>query len=514
MSHFEDLFKNIKGEFENIKETIKKNITVKMFFVTTIVFITFLTITLISQRMLFEKIYDDKKEADIKNNVIKFKDTLNTAKSESAIIESIKGFESNYNTSIGVLNTQNNLMITFKTNSEAIDSKNNEIFNYIIKTIRSDSKLLARVMLSEQVTISFIMQDTGTKYLASAIMDQNNIIIGFTSLQHVKEAMGVIGIFYKYFYIGAIGVIVILSLMYSKIITNPLRQLNMVAAKMSNLDFSERCQVTCEDEIGSLGDTLNFLGENLETSLNSLKEINRNLQSDIDKEREIENMRKGFIADVSHELKTPITLIKGYTEGIKDGIFLEDNIESSLDVIIEEANKMNNLVKDMLQLSSLEGGKMVLHEELFYIDDLLKNVIKKLHHSIDNKGINITMRLEHSKVQGDMFKIEQVITNFLTNSIRHTDTNGSIRVEVYNNYSDTKVTFENTGEHIKDEELDKIWVKFYKIDRSRNRRDGGTGLGLSIVKNIVDLHQGTCGVENTSRGVKFYFTLPSKINVM
>ncbi|MEG1256053.1 HAMP domain-containing sensor histidine kinase [Clostridium sp.] len=497
-----------------IKEAIKNNITMKMFFVTTIVFITFLTITLISQRMLFEKIYDDKKETDIKNNVIKFKDTLNSAKDESEIIESIKLFESNYNTSIGVVNPQSNVIITFKTNSELIDSKNTEIFNYIIKTIRSDSNLLAKILSSQQVTISFTAQGGDTKYLASAIMDQNNIIIGFTSLQHVKEAMGVIGIFYKYFYIGAIVVIVVLSLMYSKIITKPLRVINKVAVKMSNLDFGEKCEVSSKDEIGNLGDTLNFLGSNLESSLTSLKEINKNLQSDIDKERQIENMRKEFIADVSHELKTPITLIKGYAEGIKDGIFLENNIDLSLDVIIEESNKMGNLVKDMLQLSSLESGKMILDEELFYIDNLIKNVVKKLHYSIDNKNINVKMKLEHSKVYGDIFKIEQVITNFLTNAIRHANIGGSIFVEIYSNYSGIQVSFENTGEFIKDEELDKLWVKFYKVDRSRNRKDGGTGLGLSIVKNIIDLHMGECGAENTAIGVKFYFTLPVKNHIV
>ncbi|WP_346896370.1 HAMP domain-containing sensor histidine kinase [Clostridium sp. UBA7503] len=495
--------------YKKIKENIEKSITLKMFVVTTVVFIAFLTITLLSQRILFEKIYNDKKENDIKSNVIKFRDTLSNPKDEREIIESIKKFENNYNTSIGVVNTENNIIVTFKTDSETIDSKNTEIFNYVIKTIKTDPELLNEMINKKQVTISF-KNGENTKYLASALLHENNIIVGFTSLQYVKEAMGVIGIFYKYFYLGAIVVIVILALIYSKFITKPLREINKVAVRMSNLDFSQSCTMVYEDEIGNLGETLNFLGQNLDNSLNSLKEVNRKLQNDIHREREIEIMRKEFIADVSHELKTPITLIKGYAEGIKDGVFLEDNMNSSLNVIIEESDKMSNLVRDMLQISSLESGKVILNKELFFIDNLVKNVVKKLHHSIDNKNVKIDLNLYEKQIYGDAFKIEQVITNFLTNAIRHTPCEGSIFVKMYPRRNMTQLSFENTGELINKEEIDKIWDKFYKIDKSRNRKDSGTGLGLSIVKNIVDLHQGKCGVENTKRGVRFYFELPNQ----
>lgn len=495
--------------YKRIKGNIEKSITIKMFAVTTLVFIAFLTITLLSQRILFEKIYNDKKENDIKSNVIKFRDTLSNPKDEGEIAESIKKFDTNYNTSIGVVNMQSNLILTINTDSEIIDKKNTEIFNYIIKTIKADSELLSEMLNKKQVTISF-KDGENTKYLASAILYENNIIVGFTSLQYVKEAMDVIGIFYKYFYVGAIVVIVALALIYSKLITKPLREINKVAVKMSNLDFSKRCTIVYEDEIGNLGETLNFLGQNLDSSLNSLKEANRKLQDDIEREREIETMRKEFIADVSHELKTPITLVKGYAEGIKDGVFLEGNMDSSLNVIIEESDKMNNLVRDMLQISSLESGKVILNKELFFIDNLVKNVVKKLHHSIDNKNVKIDMNLYEKQIYGDVFKIEQVITNFLTNAVRHTPCEGSIFVEMYPKGNMTQISFENTGELINEEEVDKIWDKFYKIDKSRNRKDGGTGLGLSIVKNIVDLHGGQYGVENTRRGVKFYFVLPNK----
>ncbi len=500
--------KDIKKTITSIRSKISKSITSKMFLITAIVFIAFLSITLFSQRMLFESTYYKQKEFDIKNNVMKFKNTLTTAQDQKEILESIERFESQYSTSIAVLDTQSGLLMKFKTNSEVVDSKNDYILNYIVRTVTTDEELLNRLVNSEQITISFTGANGESKYLASAVMDGTNIIIGYTSLQYVKEAVSVIGVFYKYFFIGAIAVIIALCFIYSKFITKPLRAINKVAVKMSDLDFSEKCEVISRDEIGNLGNTLNFLGSNLDEALTSLQEINKKLQNDIDRERQIENMRKEFIADVSHELKTPITLIKGYAEGIKDGIFVEENLETSLDVILQETDKMGNLVKDMLEISSLESGKIVLREEEFSVDELIRNVVKKLSHSIDCKEIKIKVNLYSHKTIGEVFKVEQVVTNFLTNAIRHTPIGGCINIDMMNIDNGVKMTFENSGSHIDNEELNKIWDKFYKVDKSRNRKEGGTGLGLSIVKNIVDLHGGTYGVDNTDIGVKFYFTLP------
>ena len=496
-------------------DKIKKSITAKMFIITSFVFISFLIITLTSQRMLFENAYYNQKESDIKSNVLKFKNTLTTANDEEEILESIEKFESQYKTSVAVLNTNTNLIVYFKTNSEIVDSNNRSIFNYIVKTIQSDGDLITRLINNEQITISFTDSKGETKYLASAVMDGGNVIMGYTSLQYVKEAVTVIGIFYKYFFIIAILLIIVLSFIYSRFITKPLRCINKVATKMSDLDFSEKCLVKSDDELGNLGNTMNFLGENLNQALTSLKRVNIELQKDIDRERKIENMRKEFIADVSHELKTPITLIKGYAEGIKDGIFIDDEMENSLEVILQEADKMGNLVKDMLELSSLESGKITLNKEVFQADELIGRVIKKLSHSIYTKEIKLETELYSYKSIGDVFKLEQVITNFLTNAIRHTSMGGTIKVKMVSLSKGVKVSFENSGSHIDGEELNKIWDKFYKVDKSRNRKEGGTGLGLSIVKNIIELHGGDYGVENTEIGVKFYFTLPdgeSQIN--
>lgn len=490
-------------------DRIKKSITAKMFIITMVVFISFLIITLTSQRMLFENAYYNQKESDIKSNVLKFKNTLTTANDESEVLSSIAKFESQYKTSVAVMNTQTNLIVYFKTNSEVVDNNNRSMFNSIVRTIQSDGELITKLVNNEQITISFTDSKGETKYLASATMDGSNIIMGYTSLQYVEEAVTVIGTFYKYFFIIAILLIVVLCFIYSRFITKPLRRINKVATKMSGLDFTEKCLVKSKDELGNLGNTMNFLGENLDEALTSLKEVNSKLQEDIDRERKIENMRKEFIADVSHELKTPITLIKGYAEGIKDGIFVEEGMESSLEVILEETDKMGNLVKDMLELSSLESGKIELNKENFEVDELIRNVLKKLSHSIDSKEIQLETKLYSCKAVGEVFKLDQVVTNFLTNAIRHTTVGGKINIEMNQIAEGVKIEFENSGSAIEDKELSKIWDKFYKVDKSRNRKEGGTGLGLSIVKNIIELHGGTYGVMNTDIGVKFYFTLPT-----
>ena len=186
-------------------------------------------------------------------------------------------------------------------------------------------------------------------------------------------------------------------------------------------------------------------------------------------------------------------------------------MESSLEVILQEADKMGNLVKDMLELSSLESGKIELKKEDFELDELIRNVLKKLSHSIDSKEIQVETKLLSCKIAGEVFKLDQVVTNFLTNAIRHTPVGGKINIAMNQVADGVSVEFENSGSPIEDKELNKIWDKFYKVDKSRNRKEGGTGLGLSIVKNIIELHGGTYGVMNTDIGVKFYFTLPKGI---
>ena len=220
-------------------------------------------------------------------------------------------------------------------------------------------------------------------------------------------------------------------------------------------------------------------------------------------------MRKEFIASVSHELKTPISIIEGYAEGLKDGIPKGDDIAYYLDVIIDESKNMNSLVCDMLDLSQLESGNFKLNMSQFNIFEFINSIYKKYLNSINDKHLklNISSTMKNIIVYGDPYRIEEVINNLISNAIRHTPLNKTIAITLKLQENRILVEIENEGSFIENEDLDRIWDKFYKVDKSGNKHLGGTGLGLSIVKNILFLHKSDFGVLNTNTGVCFYFTL-------
>ena len=219
-------------------------------------------------------------------------------------------------------------------------------------------------------------------------------------------------------------IVIILSLIYANMITKPLVKLNNSAKRISEMDFSQECDVNSDDELGNLASTLNFLSRRLNSALTELQLKNMKLEQDIEKERKLDRMRKEFVAGVSHELRTPISIISGYAEGLKDNIADEDSREFYLDVIIDEAAKMNTLVSDMLDLSQLESGNFTMKPEPFNIDELIKKCINKQQQFFQQKNIKIQEDLAKDIcVNGDFLRIEQVITNFLNNAIRHTPEN-------------------------------------------------------------------------------------------
>lgn len=491
---------------------IRKSITLKLFIVTTLVFTIFISSTLMIQSLFFGEFYMNKKKNDIQKGIQDFRTSYNKIEDEQKVTELIRDFEESHNAKMVILDSSGNLKYITKSYSEKADVARVKAVNEVIRdwTINSNTFMQMRSE-NKPVTIVTEKRSIETRNIISAIPDndKHEIIFAISSLQPVNEASSVIREFYLYFYIGAIIFIIILSLFYSNMISKPLLKLNEAASNMADLDFSKKCNIVREDEIGNLANTLNFLSENLNKALSSLKEANTKLEEDIERERVLEKMRKEFVAAVSHELKTPISLIGGYTEGLKDGVFQGDEKDYYLDVILDESRKMGNLVSDMLDLSQLESGNFKLIKEEFNIDELISSTLKKFSTLINEKNIELQLNLIHKiRVNADWTRIEQVITNFITNAIRHTQDNGFIKVAMEEKEnSEVMIYVENSGGHIPDEEIDKIWENFYKIDKSRNRKLGGTGIGLAIVKNILMLHGYKYGVENTDNGVRFYLVV-------
>lgn len=296
---------------------------------------------------------------------------------------------------------------------------------------------------------------------------------------------------------------------FARNFTRPILDLNQIAQKMSQLDFSSRYESPVQDELGELGNSINSLSTQLDKSIADLQAANQKLQEDIERERRVDQMRRQFVSNVSHELKTPIALIQGYAEGLKLNV-TEDEASKNYycDVITDEADKMNKMVKELLELSQIEAGYIPLQKSKFNLSVLLRDVLKKYEILFQDEKIGLEIHVPGELwVEGDQNRIEQVLGNYLNNAIDHIAEQGKIRVGAEFANGKVRVSVYNTGAPIPDDSLDKLFTSFYKVDEARTRSFGGAGLGLSIVRAIMELHRNDYGVANVPGGVLFWFEL-------
>lgn len=343
-------------------------------------------------------------------------------------------------------------------------------------------------------------------------IDSGDFIYMSTNYQSMRESVAVSNRFLAY--IGVIAVLIsgILLFLIGNNFAKPIVYLTDIAKRMSQLDFEAKYPVQTEDEIGQLGQSINMLSERLEGTISELKSANNELQKDIEDKIQIDEMRKEFLSNVSHELKTPIALIQGYAEGLHDNINEDsESREFYCDVIIDEANKMNKMVKKLLTLNQIEFGKNQISFERFDIVQVIRSVIQSARLLAEQKGAEIYMEeTQPVYVWADEYMVEEIVTNYISNAINHVDGEKRIRVSLEMREKVVRVRVFNTGEQIPEAELDKIWIKFYKVDKARTRAYGGSGIGLSIVKAIVESMNQQCGVENHRNGVEFWFDIDRK----
>ena len=352
-----------------------------------------------------------------------------------------------------------------------------------------------------------------TEYLTMwGNFDNGDIFIMRSPLESIRSAVMIFNRF-----IGVVGgcvilVSVLLAWYFSKRITEPIMELATLSQKMADLDFDAKYTSGGSNEIGVLGENFNRMSERLEQTISNLKEANYKLQKDIEQKEKRENMRSEFLGNVSHELKTPIALIQGYAEGLKEGV--NDDPESRefyCEVIMDEAGKMNRMVKNLLALNQLEFGEDDVQFERFDITSLISGVLQSLDILIEQKEAQVIFRHKNPVyVWADEFKVEQVVRNYVNNALNHVDGEKVIEIKITQENDVAKITVFNTGTPIPEEDLPHIWEKFYKVDKARTREYGGNGIGLSIVKAIMDSFGKGYGAINHTNGVEFWFELDMK----
>ena len=346
-------------------------------------------------------------------------------------------------------------------------------------------------------------------------LNNGNFILIRTPIQGIKDNVHISNTFITYIGIVTLIIGIVAAFVLSSYISRPIKQLSNIAERMSELDFDVKYDGKDKGEIGLLGNSMNNMSKKLEENISQLKAANLELQRDIDKKEKLEQMRTDFLSNVSHELKTPIALIQGYAEGLKEGITDDpESMDFYCSVIMDEAAKMNDMVKRLLTLNQIEFGEDELVMERFDINELVKSVASANELRASQKELKITCDIKDTPlyVWADEYKVEEVITNYISNAINHCCNENIIKVAVGQiDKENVRVSVFNTGKNIPEEDIDHIWEKFYKVDKARTREYGGNGIGLSIVKAIVESMGKKCGVNNLPDGVEFWFDLDCKL---
>lgn len=350
----------------------------------------------------------------------------------------------------------------------------------------------------------------GSYYLElfGTLSNNTNVYVR-TSYQQMHESAKISNQFLIY-----VGVIImffaVLGMFFiSNSITKPILELSEIAHYMSMLNFDKKYKSGREDEFGTLGNSINSLSDSLEHTISELKSANNELKRDIEKKEKIDEMRRDFLSNVSHELKTPIALIQGYAEGLMENVSEDkESQDFYCEVIMDEANKMNQMVKKLINLNQIEFGGTPIQFEHFDLVSVTKSVVNSFQIIFEQRNINLEMSCpENAYVWADEYCVEEVITNYVSNALNHIKPPNDLKIKMTYGDRVIRTSVINTGDPIPEEDLDKIWIKFYKVDKARTREYGGSGIGLSIVKAIMESMNQKYGVNNLPEGVEFWFEL-------
>ena len=492
------------------KQNPLKSVRVKLFMTLSLVILLIIIFLILVNNFVLGRFYLYSKRQTLKSVYRTVNDYYNNDKSE------------NFEEKLEQIAIQNNFDILIRNNENVnIYTSNKDFYSTFGQMNEMTSRFNIGVGELIEQSDNFVIKkikdsNNGITYiLLSSTLDNGYLLYIRIPISSIQESVKISNNFLYLMAGFAILIAAVIVSYVSRKFTDPILELNDIAKKMSNLDFSHKYRIKdVDDEINNLGRSINVMSDKLERTINQLRNSNIELEKDIEEKSKIDEMRKSFISDVSHELKTPIALIQGYSEGLLENVNTdEESRKFYAEVILDETNKMDKLVKQLLELMKLEYGKRQFNDKKFNIVEVEKEVVRKSKVMLEEKKVKIEFNLsEEINVFADDFYIEQVISNYITNAIKHVkEIDGKKVISIVNevNIEKNKVRVKifNTGENIAEEHINRIWNRFYKVDESRNRTDGGTGIGLSFVKAIMNNYGNRYGVTNKEDGVEFYFDL-------
>lgn len=481
-----------------------KSVKIKLFIVLSITVITIISFLILANGIILEEYYLYSKEQKLLKAYLQINEYYNDKIDSKKIELELEKISINNNFDI-LIKSDNNINI-YSSNRDFISNLDTKIKIDTNNIIYSNDKINIKRTSNFSNGLTYI--------LLTSTLDNGYLLYIRMPVASIQESVKISNSFL--YLIGGITIIVsgIVVLIIAKRFTKPISELESIANKMSKLDFSHKYkEKDTDDEINNLGKSINSMSDKLEKTINELQKTNIELEKDIEKKSKIDEMRKQFVSDVSHELKTPIALIQGYAEGLVENVVTDEESKNFYaNVILDEANKMDLLVKQLLELMKLEYGNREFNNQKFDISELIQEVVRKSTLIIEEKNVEIKLNIEKPLyVNADEFYIEQVINNYFINALKHVqEINGEKLIKIDSEIKENgkvKIAIFNTGKNIKEEDLTRIWNRFYKVDEARNREDGGTGIGLAIVKAIMNNYKCEYGVKNKENGVEFYFEL-------
>lgn len=390
----------------------------------------------------------------------------------------------------GIEESSDNLLEFSMKNNASIkisDEIDNDVFSVnFSKTENGEPPLPS----ANSMTCSASFVQDGQVYQLSAII----------SLVAVTQSYGILIKLVPFIAVVILLISVIGAFLCSRYFSKPLVNICGVARRLTKLDMTWKCDVSRKDEIGVLASSLNEMSAQLSNALDSLQTANEQLQRDIEKEREQEKQRIDFFTSVSHELKTPIAILKGELEGMIYQVGEYKDRDAYLRHCVKTVNDMENIVKEILSAARMGGNDFQLVCADLNISQMLQKNCQRVKGRMEDKQMELHLNIQPDfHYKGDGRLLEKVFSNIISNAVAYSPKEAVVYVTLQNNM----LCVENTGVHIAEGDLKRIFMPFYRVDKSRNRNSGGSGLGLYITKMILDHHGIPHKIENTDNGVQF-----------